>query len=208
MKSVLTIMGVLCLWFSSAAQSPEENRTDLSPYGKTYTTLNAEMKQLAPHELATQISYFDMNFVNVKMQQFMDEQMAMANVGGPVLNKKGMPESFSMKYIPKASIGATKIPSITIKYNLFTNSKGHPIIKSCEIYGDLSYIAYFYAKYWPTNMNFDSHGPAVVYCYLLQDKAGITLNRKTKQAVISINNTTIKSVADYDAKLNKNVASQ
>lgn len=178
------------------SQYPQEGRFNYSPYGYDYPKLDYAMRQLSHHGDATQITYFDMNFVNIRIQDFMEKEMNMAPLE-PSVGKSGDVQTFTMKFVKHANMG--KVNYLYIKYTMYSEVKDYPLIKSCEVYGNDSYVLEFFTKYWPTRVNVGNKGLA--YSILLQDKASINLNLSAHTGNISIINTTIHSLPDYKSKL-------
>ena len=202
MKPITPILlAYLCLvWLNSYAQFPGENRNDYSPYGLNYTMLDVNMRLLANHGDATQITYFDLNFVDQRMQNFMGAYMHMEVAHFPTIIKQGIYNILTIRYLQQATMGTTHIPSLYFKYTYFVNKDNHPIIKSLYLYGDANYVIDFYVRYWPTTINFDETRNKIAYNYLLQDKATIRFNGTWS---ITIENTTIHSMDEYYNQLNK-----
>ncbi len=157
-------MALLCL--NASAQYPGELRNDYSPYGLDYSMLSLKMRMLSHHGDATQITYFDLNFVEQLMQYFMRNEMGMTTVNSSKFIKHDGVETFTITYAQMATMGAASIPKLYLKYTFFTNKYGYPIIKSLNISGTSSKVVYFYAAYWPTTMNFDGRNHQVAYNYL------------------------------------------
>ena len=203
MKSLIVITTLfLCLIrFNSYAQYPGENRNDYSPYGLDYSMLSLKMRLLSHHEDATQITYFDLNFVEQLMQDFLKKEMGMTTINSTKFIKHDGVETFTITYAQMATMGTNIIPKLYLKYTFFNNKDNHPIIKSLDISGTSNKVIYFYAAYWPTTMNFDGSRTKVAYNYLLQDKATIRFNGAWS---ISVENTTIHDLNEYYRELNKN----
>jgi len=200
MKTLFTIL-MAFLFLNVYAQEIGSNRTDYSPYGIDYSQLSMQMRLLAHHEDATQITYFDLNFVEELMQDFMRKEMGMTIVNVSKFVKEGKYETFTVTYDQMATMGTTKIPHLYFKYTIFDNKNKNPIIKSLNISGTSYKVIYFYAAYWPTTMNFDGSKNKVAYTYLLQDKATIRLNMTNATWSVSVENEAIKGIDDYENKM-------
>jgi len=196
---LIALLAFLCI--KSFSQETESNRRDYSPYGYDEAHLSFQMRQLASHGDATQITYFDLNFVDGLMQNFVPKQLGMAIATAPNLTK----ESLIVTYTQMATMGA-KPAHLYFKYSYFTNKQGHPIIKSLEIYGYSLSVIKFFVSYWPTTINFDPSKNKIAYNYLWQDKATIKCNQSTGAWSISVENTTINGLDKYYSELNKNIA--
>lgn len=205
MKPFLTLcMAMLC--FSTYAQF-DANRKDYSPYSIDIQKLAIQMRMLSQHEDATQITYFDLNFVDQLMQDFMRKEMNMAVVHFPKFSIENGNHVLTIKYTGQATMRTSKIQYLIFKYTYFDNKDKNPIIKSLVISGASNKVINFYVSYWPTTINFDGSHNKVAYNYLLQDKATIRLNPTNAQWSISIENTTIHTQDEYYKELDKNLTS-
>jgi len=205
MKTLFTVCIVLlCL---NAYSQQGVQRLDLSPYGLTEQILDVKMRLLAGHEDATQITYFDLNFVEQRMQDFMKKKMGMTITDVSKFIKTSSYETFTVTYTQMATIGTTKIPKLYFKYTIFGNKDKNPIIKSLEITGTSIHVINFFVRYWPTTLNIDVSKSKIAYNYLVQDKATIRLNPANAAWSISVENTSIKTLDDYYSQLNKSSSS-
>jgi len=111
MKSLIVITTLfLCLIrFNSYAQYPGENRNDYSPYGLDYSMLSLKMRLLSHHEDATQITYFDLNFVEQLMQDFLKKEMGMTTINSTKFIKHDGVETFTITYAQMATMGTNII---------------------------------------------------------------------------------------------------
>ncbi len=205
-KKVFALLAILFfIKCSVISQENQEKRTDISPYGKQYSELDFSMRFIAAHEKLTQFTYFDLNFVDTRLQNYLSHYLFFAPIGEPEINFTPTSKSISMKYEKKAQYGFTKPRGITVKYNLFDNN-GLLIIKSCEISGYWLYITDLYVNYWTTDLNFESaKKKELVVNYLLQDRIALTLNPINESGFISITNTTINSISQFQTILAKGV---
>jgi len=200
-KTILFSVLVFCFNIGYS-QKIDSTRVDYSPYGYGLERLSFGMKQLASHGEATQITYYDLNFVDRRIQDFMRDNLHMVIKQTPKFYKQNGVEFLIVKYFPEASIGITNPGFIQFKYLLFENHFKNAIIKSCKITGDFNMLINFYASYWPTNMHINP-GPKdeVAYTYLMQDKISFALTPKNHQGEINISNTTLKTNSDYENSL-------
>lgn len=201
MKTLLTIcMAMLCTY--SYSQDIDKNRRDYSPFGYDYAHLSFGMRELARHGDATQITYFDLNFVEGLMQDFMKRQMGMTIDNVSKFIKQGEYQTFTVSYAQMATMGG-KVPHLYLKYTIFDNKDKNPIIKALSITGNSDKVIYFFVSYWPTNLNIDVQKSKIAYSYLIQDKATIKFNPANSQWSIVVDNTTIHSLPDYYVALSK-----
>jgi len=197
---IALLLALLCL--NVNAQNLD-SRLDYSPYGLGNSMLSFKMKLLSHHGDATQVTYFDLNFVDQLMQHFVQNQLHMTIVAFPVFGKENGLQTLTIRYKQQATIGTTRIPYLIFKYAFFENKEKHPIIKSCTISGTSMSVVNFYVKYWPTSINFDVSKDKVAYNYLLQDKATIRVNANGGWT-ITIENTTIHDLKEYYRELGQN----
>lgn len=198
-------MLLACLCLSTNAQTFDP-RLDYSPYGLGNSMLSLKMRLLSHHGDATQITYFDLNFVEQLMQDFMRNEMGMTTINSSKFVKHDGLETFTITYAQMATMG-TKVPHLCLTYTFFTNKYNDPIIKSLNISGTSNKVVYFYAAYWPTTMNFDGSKHQIAFNYLLQDKATIKVNSSGNWN-ISIENTTIHDLKEYYRELDQNINHQ
>lgn len=96
-------------------QENQEKRTDISPYNLQYDMLDFNMRTLASHEYLTQFTYFDMNFVNPRFQNFLSNILDVTQVGETEFNMSKPEKSISMNYEKKAQYNFTKPRNIIVK---------------------------------------------------------------------------------------------
>jgi len=200
---LLVLLAFLCL--NARSQEAEPNRRDYSPYGLDENHLSFQMRQLAPHGDATQITYFDLNFADGLIQDFMSNRLNFAVTNVSKFIKVGINETFTVTYTQMATMGG-KPAHLYFKYLIFTNKQNHPIIKSLDISGYSLSVINFFVSYWPTVINFDPSKTKIAYSHLWQDKATIKCNQATGVWSISIENTTIHDLNEYYSELDKNIA--
>jgi hypothetical protein len=186
------------------AQESEKKRTDISPYGAAYSNLSFSMSQIAPHGHLTQFTYFDINFVSQRFEDFLTNNDFLAQVGETEIEMSKPDKFIAKRFQKKAQYNSTKPRSILVKYNLFDNN-GLLMVKSCEISGYWDYVIELYVYYWTTNMNFEAAKKAeVAVSFLLQDRIALTLNAVKEYGSILITNTTIKSSDQFKEIVDKN----
>lgn len=148
----------------------------------------------AKSQTTTQITYQDFNNVNTTIQSFLDDKMDMTVAAPPVVSKDIGGDVLTFKYVKHANMG-----EVNYMYLKFHMAKGTSIITSCDVYGYYAYVVDFFVRYWPTNINFNDGKSGIASCYYLQDKATINLNLQARTGKISILNTGIKNIAQYNA---------
>ena len=196
---------IACFFFFNCYSQTDSVRLDYSPYGQTRDMLDADMNALAYHKKLTQFTYFDMNYVNERLEDFFSGDISLVQSGEPIYDMSKPDKYISQKYVKSIQYNPTKSYFINVKYNLFTEGSNF-IIKSCEISGYWIYILDLYVKYWADNsLHFEAakKGELVVY-YLLQDKIVLSLNPTTETGKIVITNTTINSIDQYNEIIKKN----
>lgn len=207
MKKLITTFLFFCFFSTTTlvAQSVYYDNID-NAEGR----LRASVSVLAPHGQLTQITYFDLNFVNLKIEQFLSSNLYLVPSGSPEINMKGQIKTITTHYNSKITFNNAANRTFTVKYYLLTSdyTKGF-IIKSCEIYGYFDWVAKFYLKYWTTTLNFENakRGEVVVN-YLWQDRVAFSGNGR--QAKIAVTNNTIKNhqifLKEFTEKAKKRLA--
>jgi hypothetical protein len=205
-KLILTTL-LLILNCIAYAQDDGTGRTDLSPYGLKYSDLNFVMNRLSSHGFATQITYFDLNFVDGRMRDFMKGYLLMTVKKFPKFSKINAEQVLTVKYIQMATMGTTHIPHLDFKYVYFENKQKNPIIKSLLITGSPGKVLTFYTSFWPTVINFNHSKNKIAHNYLLQDKATITVNNKGLWSIL-VENTSIRDNGDYYRQLVNSTSTQ
>lgn len=197
------ILITFCIQFLNCFAQDYDERIDYSPYGLTYGYLNANMRSLAPHQQLTQFTFFDMNFVNIRLQNFLENELSLIMVGEPTEDIKKDKYCIIERYEKGIQINHSKPYYIKVIYNLYPEGK-NLIIKSCEISGYWNYIVDLYIKYWNTTLNFEAAKKGeIVVNYLMQDRISLSLNAQNETGKISIVNTTIKNIAEYNEIIKK-----
>uniref|UniRef100_UPI0025FEB6C1 hypothetical protein n=1 Tax=uncultured Mucilaginibacter sp. TaxID=797541 RepID=UPI0025FEB6C1 len=200
MKNLIAIL-LAFLYFNANAQDYGKNVRDYSPYGIDYPMLSLKMQLLSHHGYATQITYFDLNFVDQRMQDFMRNELGMSIVGFPKFSKTNGYQTLEVGYVKNGVyVGNNKIRHLYFKYTLFENRSKRSMIKSLKIYGSSVDVIDFYVRYWPTAINFDQSKSKIAFNYLLQDKATISCSTTDGSWSILVENTTIHDVNEFYVK--------
>lgn len=154
------------------------------------------------NEYETQITYFDLNFVNLKLQDYLSYQFGMTlnseKAKYELKNGKGF---ITSAFIDKISMNRNP-RELFFKFNVFPMGKGF-VIKDLKITGTADAVLRFYVSYWTTTLNFDDVSKTeVVSNRLLQDR--ISYNFNNGNPYIKVENTTIenpeKFIAEYQLK--------
>ena len=179
-------------------------RTDLSPYGQKYSHLDANMSALSSHKYLTQFTYFELNFVNTRLEQYLT-LYSDYSMSDDIIFVMDKPEKYLINTYEKKVSSSSNKRTFQVKYNLF-EEEGNLLIKSVEISGYWEYIIDIYINYWTTNLNFEAtKKEETVINYLLQDRVALTLNAKTKTGKIVITNTSINNLTDYYKQLTNEI---
>ncbi|MEO2064476.1 MAG: hypothetical protein ABGW97_15950 [Christiangramia sp.] len=156
------------------------------------------------NQFETQITYFDLNFVNSKIQEFLSRKLEMTLQGDSNYNLDGGKGTISESYLDKISIN--KEPrKMTFSFEVFP-VEGELVVKTLKITGDTDAVLDFFVRYWSTNLNFDDvKRKEVVSNRYLQDRISFTFNEGN--STIEVQNTTIKDdekfVAEFLSKKKK-----
>ncbi len=176
------------------------SRLDFSPYGLPYASLASTE--------TSQITFFDLNFITIRVQSFLEARLGFHLIDEPSLVKEVNLSSLTYKFQQSNVYVGTKIPKpMLIKYFFFTNSYGNPIISKCIIDGDDDSVIKFFVNYWPTTIHFDGNKKnGVFFSYFLQDKIELYQQVLKNYGKLSITNSTLNSTTDYEQHLKKNIA--
>jgi len=128
------------------------------------------------HRYATQFSNMRLNFVNMRVQNYM-ENNAFIYYKEPVFTTNDKYKILTENYISKFS-NSTSPDKITLKYFLKQRNKEY-IIDKCIISGDYNYVISFFVKFFPTIVNVeDIQKKEIAYCYYYKDKISFIFDRK------------------------------
>jgi hypothetical protein len=204
MRKIYILIFCLSCGISNAQDS--DTRINYSPFAQSYAMLNANMAALANHGKLTQFTYFDLQFVNSRFQDFLRDELSFAIVGEGQFELM-KPNKFVLETYEKSFQNNSKKKQVlTVKYNVFIQDD-YLFIKSCEITGPYDYIIQVYTRYWKTSLNFEAakKGELVVN-YLHQDRIGLTLNAGADFGKIEVTNTTIKDFKQYKEFFSRSVS--
>lgn len=167
----------------------------VSPYRQPEVILDANMRTLATHGYCTQITYFDLNFVNLKVQEFLYRHLgASTDETGDFKTLKNNDIQITQKYNQRIVIDEQS-QTLTIRYTAFRHKNAF-VIKSAVITGTSKFVIDFFVKFWQTALTFnDIYNDKIATTYLLQDKA--TISFKNDMWSIEVTNTSIKSMDDF-----------
>jgi hypothetical protein len=148
------------------------------------------MRALADHGLLTQITGFEINFVDTRIQEYLSKYTILGLVGEPSVNMIGSNKYIIQKYEQKIQYNNNKTSTFNVKYNLIIDKQNRIIIKSCKIYGSSLHVLDFYVNFWPTSLNFEAAKKnEVVVNFLLQDRVALKWIPSTDYAEIIVTST-------------------
>lgn len=173
----------------------------------SFMTLSQSISPYYPSQISkgnslyeTQFTFIDLNFVNVKVENFVNIKMNLT-LNSPTYNLKEGKGSITYTFIDKIAIN--KEPrQLNLKYNVFP-FENEFVIESVEISGNNDLVTSFYIKFWNTKLDFDNNQKnVIVENNYLQDH-NTYLNSDGK-SVIKIKNSTIfdreKFISDFKLK--------
>lgn len=166
------------------------NAQTISPYYPSEPMFDGE---------ETQFTFFEYNYVSVRIQNFLSNNMDMTFVSDDYIVNDPYTK---LRLIFKKYVSQDN-QRLKFDFILF-NTDDKLIIKSVKITGDYELLALFFVKYWNTTLQFsDTVGEnPIAYSYYLQDKAEF-IREKNSYAIV-VNNSTIRDVnnfiTDFNAK--------
>lgn len=151
----------------------------------------------------TQITYFDLNFVNLKIQSFLSGKLYMTPEE-PSYNLNNGEGTITQSYIEKIAINREP-RKLIFTFKVFHLGDDF-VIEQLKISGDNEKVLSFYVSYWSTSLNFDDiKKNEIVSNKFLQDHISYSYNNN--KPVILIKNNTINSrrefVSEYSPKREK-----
>lgn len=195
MKKAILI-ALLCSVMASAMS--QYNRIDYSPYAAKEADLSYYIEGFSWHGHATQMTYFDMNFVNDRVQDYISQRMNLVEVKR-LDNLSQSPMAITVKY---GQLMGTDHRTLNVKYFLFVHDEHNLIISKCIITGNLDFASKFFAGYWTQELNIDETKTGrVMWKTLLQDKITFKYDKSTKIATITVVNQEIFNAAEFDKRL-------
>lgn len=178
-----------------------------------FITVNSFAQKISPYfpdpfltsssnKYQTQISYFDLNFVTLKLQDYMSYKFLMTLNDEKTkyeLNEgKG---DITFAFIDKMAINK-KPRELFFKYSVFPLEK-ELVITELKITGDTDTVLRFYIDFWTTTLNFDDVSKTeTVSNRLFQDRISYSYNNGN--SYVTVKNTTIENpeefITEYEAK--------
>jgi len=156
-------------------------QANVSPYFPDIAYSNSNRRDL------TQWTYFDLNFVSLKVTSFIYNKMEMSQDGEQDIKFNNGIGTITQSYIEQASRGIPK--KLKIKYTVFPIEHDF-VIKSVKITGDYEKVTTLYAYYWNTSLHFDEvASKKIVTSQNLQDK--VVYHYNGRNPYITVDNTTI-----------------
>lgn len=185
MKKILTIFAFILIAKNTYSQK-------ISPYfpQKFYVTTQ--------NKYETQVTYFDLNFVTLKIQDYMSYEFGMTlndeKMKYELKDGKGF---ITYAFIEKIAINS-KPKELFFKFKVFPIEKDL-VIEKLKITGNENAVLKFYVSFWTTTLNFDDvKKKEIVSNRIWQDRISYSYNNRN--SFIEIDNTTIKSNEDFITK--------
>ncbi|MBO9684791.1 MAG: energy transducer TonB [Flavisolibacter sp.] len=88
-------------------------------------------------------------------------------------------------------------------YSLFSNKNGTDIIKSVTMSGSWSMLMAFFIYFYPTYMHISPERNKLTYCSFWQDRITLGKMDQNGNGTLTIENSTIKTLAQYNAAIDK-----
>lgn len=161
---------------------------------------------ISEYDYLTQISYYDLNYVDGRLTKFLYEKMNMKNLAEKdIYNLNDGKGSIIKSFQEMASRG--KQSTITLNYSVFV-IEGDFVIKDFKVTGDYTKVAMFYLLFWDTKIHLEENQS--VTNNFIQDR--IIFNNDFKAPSITISNTTLndteKFISDFLKKKTTNIAQE
>ena len=146
-----------------------------------------------PARFTSQMTYFDLNFINTHVSEFLNFKMAMAiqkTDSSKLLHEGG---KLTVAYIDKIAQG--KPGTLTISYDVVKVSDIYTI-QSVKITGDKLRLIDFFVEFWNTTPNFqEPSGNSDVSLNMGQDVVKYYFNKG--KPYITVTNGTYKNVEEF-----------
>lgn len=180
MKKLLLIP-VLLFSFLGFAQMPE-----ISPYFPQNPNQS---------RYQTQFTYYDLNYVSYRVQDYLERNMAMVLADTKENLKEGV-GTIEHTYQESMIIGSSRSPQ-KIKFTYTVVPIGNYfVIKKCKIAGEPIKVEAFFVGFWKTSLQFDrTRKEGVVYNNYLQDKISFYFNNGNYY--VDIINTSISNFSEF-----------
>ena len=160
-----------------ALMAPTLNAQTVSPY------FQDPWEAPGKNDYETQMTFFDLAFVSVYLDKYMDIYLSMYNDNNDLDVDKIGTGSFTTNYRSSAS----KESFMDVRYELFSVSEYY-VVKKVTIKGSKDVLSKFYDGYWSNSQASKTHT-------LKQDK--ITYRQSATVGTIEIVNTKFKGKADF-----------
>jgi hypothetical protein len=148
------------------------------------------------NDLQTQMTYFDLNFVNVKIQDYMINEMQM-NLSSDKYDLVAGKGNITFTYSDNGAINTT-IKKMSFIFNVEPINDEF-VIKSCKIVGNSERLISFYVHFWSSPLQFDQvKSKGVIYNNFMMDK--ISFHYNGNQPYITITNGSITDFKDFSVK--------
>lgn len=184
MRKLLTILFVFGSLLSFA-QSPK-----ISPF----------YPDIIPHERGQiQFTYHDFNFVSVKVQNYLERNMALSMIDSEYNISNDGTGTIVQVFEESMIIGSNRKPK-KINFIYTVENIGHDfVVKSCRINGDSEKVLIFFTSFWKTTLQLsDLKAKSTAYNFYIQDKASIYYNNGSYY--IDIKNTSIIDFKEFESE--------
>jgi hypothetical protein len=183
MKTILTALAI-CLCLSGQSQEDSTARWILSNKDQ----MENHMK--ASGDFVTQFCNMELNFVDMRVQDYMSMQGYLQQSDLMKFNMIGPNKYIQEVYISKSSQSLNP-HKIFVKYNVKPLNDHEFYITSCEIFGFSVYVINFFIGFWPRALNFDDcKKKEIVYYTFLFDRIGLYVDLVKNTAKIKIQKST------------------
>lgn len=146
-----------------------------------------------PARFTSQMTYFDLNFINTHVGEFLNFKMAMSieETDSSKLTHNG--GKLTTVYVDK--ISQSKAAKLTITYDVVKVSDIYTI-QSVKITGDKQRVVDFFIEFWQTSINFkEPSGNSDVSLNMGQDIVKYYFNKG--KPYITVTNSTYKNVEEF-----------
>jgi hypothetical protein len=146
----------------------------------------------------TQFTFYDLNFVSLRVQDYLDRNMGMS-LKDTKFNLKNGVGSIDFIYEEAIVIGTNSQPQkMHVIYEVEAIDNEF-VIKSCTINGSAYKVEAFYVGFWKTSLQFNEvKSKGIVYNYYLQDKISYSLTMG--KPTIKITSTSIKDFQKFKSE--------
>lgn len=157
---LIIVLIVLIVGLASQAFSQTRTQRELAAKSETYLT---------------EFNNMNLNFVNPRVQDFLDDQLDLVPSGEPEYNFADGQVTVSETYRKKVH---TDGKDLTLQVIYKAKPEGNDlIIESSQIKGFDVYVIEFFIKYWKTTLNFDNvKSQELLTNYWITDRASLSIS--------------------------------